>query len=140
MQDKAHVYLAIRGFSQDDVLYISRSLALEPSRVVEAGESSVAHPNETLYLYIWEFISPLPETSRVDEHISSLIGVFIARADALRSVLERFEAQIHCALTMYPHDFYSNPEIHLLQSTIKQLADLNLSVTFDLFFLDEPVA
>jgi hypothetical protein len=124
MEKEAHVFFVIIGLSKQDVSDFTCIIGIEPSIVRVTGRSR--H---------WQIISPLPESAHIDAHIEALLKMLEPRAEAVRSLTERFEAGIHCAMTQYYDESYAGSGIHLWQPTVKALAALNLQITFDLFFL-----
>ena len=137
MKSKATVFFSTLNSREQDVAVITRAIGLDPTRVNVRSTQDDAAPFGVSEVHLWEFTSPLPESSHVHDHIQALLEVLLPRADAVRSVAERFEASIHCQLTYY--DSYPGlPTIQLWRPIIESLDRLAVHITFDLFFLPDP--
>ena len=82
----------------------------------------------------WELRSPAESSLTPEDQLHALLPLLENYKTQIHEVSEKFEAGI-CCYAYYYEDF--TPGIHLSEDTIRRLADLRLSIDFDLYFLGE---
>ena len=135
MKNEAHVFLSL-DCREADVAEITRQMGMEPSRVIVTGIADNSVPGGFIELRMWQLISPLPESVNVNRHVEHLIEVLSPHTETIRTFADRRGGGIHCQIT------YRQPpcpvEICVWQPTVRSLAKMGLSLTFDVFFDPAP--
>jgi len=132
MDNKAYVFFWLDVYDPDEISEITRQMGLEPTQILSTGKSKAG--GGTIPFSIWEVVSPLPETELVDQHIEALLGLLKERAEVVKALAEHHECGIHCQLTCYSTE--DQPwQMPVWKPTVQDLAQLGLSITFELFYL-----
>ena len=135
MNNEAHVFLALDCLEQE-LAEVTQRMGMEPSRVIVTRMSDSSAPGGTLELHVWQLVSALPESANVNKHVERLLEVLSSHTEAVRTFADRRSGSIHCQIT------YRRPpcpaEICVWQPTVRALAAMGLSLTFDVFFDPAP--
>lgn len=136
MPNTAHAFFSLTCRREQEVAEVSLALGMEPSRVVVTSMSDPASPSGTAELHLWHLLSPLPEIAGPNAHVERLAEILSPRAEAVCALTDRLDGSVHC------HVEYRRPpfpaELCVWKPTVRALAKMGLSVTFDVFFLPEP--
>jgi hypothetical protein len=130
-KDEAGVYFGVFEFG-DDLSVVTKIMGIEPTRSWVKGEPISDKLRGVQSHSRWELRSPADPSLPIEEQIITLLPLLEECKDQIREVSEKFEARI-CCYAYYYQQF--NPELHLSEGTIRRLADLRLSIDFDLYFL-----
>lgn len=131
--DKTGVYFGVFEFG-DDPSVVTKIMGVEPSRSWVKGEPIPDELNGVRSHERWELRSPTDPSLPMEEQLVDLLTLLEDYQSQVREVSEEYEAGI-CCYAYYQEEF--NPQLHLSDETIRRLADLALSIDFDLYFLDE---
>lgn len=132
-QDTTGVYLWVMDYGEDASV-VTKLLGLEPTRICIPGQPGSPTSRVPSRHHGWEFNSPLPLTAHIDEHLEALLQVLEPHAEAIRAASEKFKVGINSYVYYYV-DW--QPGIHLTERSVRLLADMNLSVDFDLYYLGD---
>jgi hypothetical protein len=109
---------------------IGASLGLEPSKVLVRDRAS-AHTPEAAALSSWEYESGLPrDVAPLDAHIEKLLDVLEGRREAVAQLSKQHDIGINCVATHFAN---CGAGFHLSKSMVSRLAELGVSVDFDLY-------
>ena len=125
--DKQRTYFGVFNFGADPSV-VTDALGLEPTQSWEKGQPGPAGSRRTHDR--WEL--RVAESGDFETQIASLLELLEARADAIRAAVMRWDTGIVC-VGNYTSDH--NPGVHLHADLIRRIADLDLSIDFDLYFL-----
>ncbi len=124
-----YAYYWVRGFECDHS-EISTKLDLSPSSIKIKGELSKYRKNQRIEQNSWQFKSSLPRTEIFqDAHLANLLEFLLPRKDQILSLKKEFETGINCV------GYYTNvhPGFHINSKLLKNLAQLELNIDFDLY-------
>jgi hypothetical protein len=124
---RRRAYLWIEGFSCSPS-QVSEILDLEPTSVWLAGET-VLQGNRVAPRNAWQRDSSLGPEARLDEHIGHLATLFRERLPRLRAQVEA-DVGLNCVDEFLE---YQGNGFHLSAHLIRELAQLGISVDFDLY-------
>lgn len=128
--DETHVNFNVFDFD-DDTSAVTQLLSIEPTKAWVAGDQFPNHPTAKLTHSRWVLGSGSGTEVAVEEQLEALLNLLEARREQVREAARRYSVEIQCAV--YYEDF--TPGINLSEQTIRRVADLGLSIDFDLYFL-----
>lgn len=122
-----YTYFWVDGFPQS-CEELTSQIGLEPTEVRQTGEvlpsGKVARRNS------WKLVSPLARGEHlIQESLEALLPILESRVDLVRSLAASYSAGINCVGYYYG----GNPGLHLSVELLQRLANLRLSVDFDLY-------
>jgi len=127
---ETYAYFWISGeFATSDMTV---AMSLTPTETNEKGDPRKYRPGKTWEESTWKLHSPLPRDEVfLDAHISALLELLKSKKDIIEKLQSSYETGINCV------GYYTaaNPGFHLSAEVIQQLAELSLSVDFDLYCL-----
>ena len=130
--DETRVYFGVFNFEgAPDV--VTLAAGVEPTRQWVKGEPYGDKGGIRTHSR-WELASPASHDSSFESQLDALLDLLEERAEAIRSVTASFEAGVNVA-AYFRESF--NPGFHTSAAALKRLADLGLSLDFDLYFLNE---
>lgn len=132
MDEEARVYFGVFNFDADPQS-VTDAIGLQPHQSWRTGESGPHRSRRTHDR--WEFRAPTCAAAPFEVQLDELLSILEARRDRVRQVVESFEAGI-CCTAKYRDTV--NPGFHLSQDVVRRLADLGMSIDFDLFVLGGP--
>lgn len=134
MENKSHIGFCVYEFGNDPSV-VTELISFAPTKSCLAGDPMPNHPTATWLKSKWEFESPLPLKAPVEDHIEALLSLLEENAEGVSKVMERYAAEIRCAIYYYEEG--CNHGFNLSESVIARVANLGLSIDFDLYFLGE---
>ena len=132
-KDEAGVNFGVFGFGNDPSV-VTKIMSVEPSRSWIKGEPISDKLRGVQSYSRWELRTPADPSLSLEDQLVALLPLLQDYKAQIREVSEKFEAGI-CCYAYYYEEF--NPGLHLSEDTIRRLADLRLSIDFDLYFLAE---
>lgn len=132
-RDEAGVYFGVFGFG-DDPSIVTKIMGVEPSRSWIKGEPISDKLRGVQSHSRWELRTPADPSLSLEDQLVALLPLLKDYKAQIHEVSEKFEAGI-CCHAYYYEEF--NAGLHLSEDTIRRLADLRLSIDFDLYFLGE---
>lgn len=107
---------------------ISSMMQISPTEVRERGD--VSQNGKVRNHSLWQLDSPLARGDNfLQDYLSQLLDILEIRESAIKTLVQKYEAGINCVGYYYG----SNPGLHLSAELIKRVAQLDLSVDFDLY-------
>ncbi|MHA7837914.1 MAG: DUF4279 domain-containing protein [bacterium] len=82
----------------------------------------------------WELASPAAPDASFETQLDALVDLLEKHAESIRAVAASFDSGVNVA-AYFRESF--NPGFHASAPMLKRLADLGLSLDFDLYFLNE---
>lgn len=132
MKNESHVGFCVYEFGNDPSV-VTNLICLAPTKSWLVGDPIFNHPTATRSNTKWEFESPLPLESDVEDHIEALLSVLEENVEGVSKAVEHFSAEIRC--TIYYYENSCNQGFNLSENVIARIAKLGLSIDFDLYFL-----
>ena len=132
-REEAGVYFGVFGFG-DDPSDVTKIMGVEPSRSWIKGEPTSYKLWGVQSHSRWELRTPADPSLSLEDQLIALLLLLQDYKAQIHEVSEKYEAGI-CCYAYYYSEF--NPGLHLSESIIRRLADLRLSIDFDLYFLGE---
>lgn len=130
--DETRVYFGVFNFEGiPDV--VSKAAGIESNRQWIKGEAYGDKGGVRTHSR-WELASPAAPDASFETQLNALLDLLEKHAESIRAVAVSFEAGVNVA-AYFRESF--NPGFHASASTLKRLADLGLSLDFDLYFLNE---
>ncbi len=127
---ETYAYFWISGaFSASD---ITADIGISPTETHEQGEPMRYRPGKTREESVWEVHSPLPRDEIfMVAHISALLELLEPKKKVIKTLQSKYETGINCV------GYYTDahPGFHMEAKIIQKLAELNVSVDFDLYCL-----
>ncbi len=132
MNTRSHVFFWLEVYNPDEISEITRQMGLEPTQIVQGSMTQAE--GGVMHFSIWEAASPLPETESVDQHIDALLGLLMERDSVVQELATHHECGIHCQLNCQSTE--DQPwQIQVRKRALQNLAQLGLSITFDVFYV-----
>ena len=127
---ETYAYFWINGaFTTSEITDI---IGLFPTEVHEKGDAKKYRPAKAWEESWWKFHSPLRRDEIfIDAHISALLELLESKKDVIEKLQSKYETGISCV------GYYTDahPGFHMNEKMIQSLANLKLSVDFDLYCL-----
>ena len=128
---ETYAYFWVSGF-ENPHSEITDLLNLAPTKAWQSGEPGEYIPKQKESG--WELHSPLPKNEMfMDAHISALIDILEPKKNEIEILSNKYEIGINCV----GYFKCANPGFHLDSKLIKKCAELNLSIDFDLYCVEE---
>ena len=120
------IKFVVRDFGQDTTV-VTKLIGLEPTLSYSFGPVPGSLGEDLLNK--WEFQIPLPPIEDMEDQIIELLSVLESQAGGVKKVAGKYKAYIQCEI------FYEEelPIIRLSKDTDDRIADLGLSVEFNLY-------
>lgn len=132
--EETGTYFGVFEFGNDPSI-VTKIMGIAPSRSWVKGASIPGKSKGVRTHSRWELKSP-DTTSDFNEQIKALLILLEGYRTQILNIKQKFKAGI-CCYGYYDEEY--NPELHLSENTIQQLANFGLSVDFDIYFLGKNI-
>jgi len=131
-KDEMYLTFVIQGFEESPSDF-SRKIGIEPTEAYAKGEkASMGQYETTVRDSIWKLKSPLRPDADENEQLASILEKLTPHRDKIVAATKGLPVIVF-SFGIYYQD--SQPEIWLKSELVKQVADLNASLDFDMYFL-----
>jgi hypothetical protein len=113
-----------------DPIEITKSIGIEPSETWRKGDRNEQTHFERRFSR-WSLNSRLSETATLEDQIADVLEQLKPRAEAILGIQETLDGWLQLVGWFY-RDY---PGLHFSQELITGLAQLNLSVDFDFYYM-----
>lgn len=134
---KINVSLWIAGFdsSPDE---ITKKLGIEPTETLIKGDYRFFGKGKHLIKKLnkqnaWILKSPLSQKVKPDRHLEHILNIIQSKKQRFIEIFNKYDSRISLAI----YWDYCNPGITLDKKILKELAELNIEVGFDTYYLGE---
>ncbi len=130
-QDETRVYLWFMNYGED-ATGVTRLIGMKPTSIGIPGQPNAQFPKMIHRVHKWQLYSPLDSSAHIERHFEALLHLIESHKEAIKAATELWSSGLNAAV-YYHQDF--TPGIHLSAKTLKLVADMNLSIDLDLYFL-----
>jgi len=82
----------------------------------------------------WELMSSRDVGDSIEDHLESLLNQIEKNQAVFKQMIKKYSSEL--SIVMYLYDDF-NPGINLKPNIIKRIADLELEIDFDIYFLNQ---